>query len=74
MFLTTKNIIIYKVISHIHYIYIAAPLLKTKLGCNLFTINIYFNSSQYYPTLDKTLAMKFFTFNMFYNQIVFLQH
>ena len=58
MFLTTTNIIMNKVISHIHYIYIASPLLKNKLGCNLFTINLYFNSSQYYPTLDKTLAMK----------------
>ena len=58
MFLTTKNIIMNKVISHIHYIYIESPLLKKKLGYNLFTINLYFNSSQYYPTLDKTLAMK----------------
>ena len=32
--------------------------MKKKLGCNLFTINLYFNSSQYYPTLEKTLAMK----------------
>ena len=58
MFLTTGNIIMNKVISHIHHIYIASPLLKKKLGYKLFTINIYFNSSQYYPTLDKTLAMK----------------
>jgi hypothetical protein len=48
MFLTTKNSIMNKVISHIHYIYIASPLLKTKLGCN-----IYFNSSQYYRTERK---------------------
>jgi hypothetical protein len=58
MFLTTKNIIMNKVISHIHYIYIASPPLKKKLGCNLFTINLYFNPSQYYPTIEKTLAMK----------------
>ena len=58
MFLATKNIIMNKVISHIHYIYIASPLLKEKRGYKLFTINLYFNSSQYYPTLDKTLAMK----------------
>jgi hypothetical protein len=47
-----------KVISHIHYIYITSPLSKKKLGYNPFTINIYFNSSQYYPTLGKTLAIK----------------
>ena len=58
MFLSTKNIIMNKVISHIHYIYIASPLLKKKLGYNLFTINLCFNSSPYYPTLDKILAMK----------------
>ena len=58
MFLSTKNIIMNKVISHIHYICIASPLLKKKLGYNLFIINLYFNSSQYYRTLDKTLAMK----------------
>ena len=58
MFLTTKNIIMNKVISHIHYIYITSPLSKKKLGCNPFTINLYFNSSQYYPTLGKTLAIK----------------
>jgi hypothetical protein len=58
MFSTTINIIMNKVISHIHYIYIASPLLKKKLRYNIFTINLYFNSSQYYPTLDKTLAMK----------------
>jgi hypothetical protein len=38
--------------------YITSPLSKKKLGCNPFTINLYFNSSQYYPTLDKTLAIK----------------
>jgi hypothetical protein len=58
MFLSTRNIIMNKVISHFHYIYIASPLLKKKLGYKPFTINIYFNSSQYYPTLDKTLAKK----------------
>ena len=29
-----------------------------KFGYKPFTINLYFNSSQYYPTLDKTLAIK----------------
>jgi hypothetical protein len=58
MFLTTRNIIMNKVISHNHHIYIASPLLKKKLGYKLFTIHFYFNSSQYYPTLDKTLAIK----------------
>ena len=58
MFLTTRNIIMNKVISNIHYIYIASPLLKKKLGYKLFTINIYFNTSQYFSTLDKTVAMK----------------
>ena len=58
MFLATGNILMNKVISHIHYIYIAFTLLKKKLGYKLFTINLYFNSSKYYPTLVKTLAMK----------------
>ena len=58
MFLATRTILMNKVISHIHYIYIASPLLKKNLGYKLFTINLYFNSSQYYQTLDKTLAMK----------------
>jgi hypothetical protein len=49
------------IISHIHHIYIASPLLKKKLGYKLFAINLYFNSSQYYPTLDNTLAMKSFS-------------
>jgi hypothetical protein len=60
MFLTTKTIIMNKVISHIHYIYITSPLSKKKLGCNPFTINLYFNSSQYYPTLGKTLAIQLY--------------
>ena len=58
MFLATRNILMNKEISHIHYIYISSPLLKKNLGYKLFTINLYFNSSQYYPTLYKTLAMK----------------
>ena len=62
MFLTTITIIMNKVISHILYIYIASPLLKKKLGYKLFAINIYFNSSQYYPTLDKTLDMKLYLY------------
>ena len=66
MFSATKHIIMNKVISHIHYIYIKSPLL---------TINIYFNASQYNPTLEKNISYEIiFTFNMFYNQIVFLQH
>ena len=58
MFWTTKNSIMNKVISHIHYIYIEYPFLKKKTGYTLFTIHLYFNSTQYYPTLDKTLAMQ----------------
>ena len=34
------------------------PLLMNKLGYKPFTINLYFNSSQYYPTLDKTFAIQ----------------
>jgi len=30
----------------------------SSLGYNIFTINLYFNSSQYYPTLDKTIAIQ----------------
>ena len=66
MFSTTINIIVNNVISHIHYIYIASPLLKKKLRYNIFTINLYFNSSQYYPTLDKTLAMKLSLHSIFF--------
>jgi hypothetical protein len=62
MFLTTRNIIMNKVISHIHHIYIASPLLKKEFGYKLFTTHFYFNSSQYYPTLDKTLAMKLYLY------------
>ena len=58
MFSTAKHILMNKVISHIHYIYIESPLLKKKFGYKLLTINLYFNSSQYYPALEKTLAMK----------------
>ena len=32
--------------------------LEEQAWMQIFTINLYFNSSQYYPTLDKTLAMK----------------
>ena len=85
MFLTTKHIIMNKVISHIHYIYIASPLLKKKLGCNLFTINLYFNSSQYYPTLEKTLAIqlslhlicfiiRLYSFNSNHLSVIFILH
>jgi hypothetical protein len=63
-----------KVIYHLHYIYITSSLLKKKFGYVLFTINLYLNSSQYYPTLEKTLAMKLTLNLMFDNQIVFLQH
>ena len=58
MFLTKQNILMYKVISHFHYIYIESPFLKKKIGYTLFTIHLYFNSTQYYPTLDKTLTMQ----------------
>jgi hypothetical protein len=58
MILTKQNIQMNKVISHIHYIYIECPFLKEKIGYTLFTIHLYFNSTQYYPTLDNTLAMQ----------------
>ena len=58
MLSTTTNIIMNKVISHIYYIYITSPLLKKRYGYKLFAMNLYFNSSQYYPTLDKTLAIQ----------------
>jgi hypothetical protein len=54
----TKTIIMNKVISHLYDIYIASPLLKKRFGYKLFAINVYFSSSQYYRTLDKTLAIK----------------
>jgi hypothetical protein len=43
MFLSTRTIPMNTVISHNHYIYIASPLLKKKLGYKLFAINLYFN-------------------------------
>ena len=58
MLSTTKHILMNKVISHIYYIYITSPLLKKRFGYKLYAINLYFNSSQYFPTLDKTLAIK----------------
>ena len=57
-FINNKNIIMNKVISHIYYIYITSPLLKKRFGYKHIAINLYFNSSQHYPTLDKTLAIK----------------
>ena len=45
-------------ISHIYFIYITSPLLKKRYGYKLFAINLYFISSQYYPNLEKTLAIK----------------
>ena len=54
----TKTIIMNKVISHLYDIYIASPLLKKRFGYKLFAINFYFSSSQYYRTLDNTLAIK----------------
>ena len=58
MLSTTTKIIINKVISHIYYIYVTSQLLKKRFRYKLFAINLYFNSSQYYPTLDKKLAIK----------------
>ena len=63
-----------KVISHIHYLCIASPLLKKRFGYNFFKkflfqfITILSNSR---PNISYTII---FTFNMFHNQIVFLQH
>jgi hypothetical protein len=58
MLSVTKTILMNKVISHLYDIYIASPLLKKRFGYKLFAINFYFSSSQYYRTLDKTLAIK----------------
>jgi hypothetical protein len=58
MFITKTNILMNKVISHIRYIYIESPFLKKKIGYKLFTMHLYFNSTQCYPTLDKTLGMQ----------------
>jgi hypothetical protein len=58
IFEAPTKIIINKVIYHIYYIYITSPLLNKRLGYNFFAMELYFNSSQYYPTLDKTLAIK----------------
>ena len=68
MFLAKQNIQMNKVISHIHYIYIESPFLKKKIGYTLFTIHLYFNSRQ---NISYAIII---TFNMMYNQIVFLQH
>jgi hypothetical protein len=57
-FINNNNIIMIKVISHIYYIYITSPLLKKRFGYKVFAINLYFNSSHYYPTIDKTLAIQ----------------
>jgi hypothetical protein len=43
-------------ISYSLYIHSISSL-EEKAWIQIFTINLYFNSSQYYPTLDKTLAM-----------------
>jgi hypothetical protein len=56
--INNKNILMNKVISHLYYIYITSPLLKKRFGCKLFAINLYFSSSKYYRTLDKTLAIQ----------------
>ena len=58
MLSATTIILMTKVISHIHYLCIASPLLRKRFGYKLFNRNFYFNSSQYYRTLDKTLAIK----------------
>ena len=58
MLSTTKTILMNKVIYHLYYIYITSPLLKKRFGYQLFAIHFYFSSSQYYRTLDKTLAIQ----------------
>ena len=58
MLSTTTKFIINKVLSHIYYIYVTSQLLKIRFRYKLFAINLYFNSSQYYPTLDTTLAIQ----------------
>jgi hypothetical protein len=58
MLSTTETIIMNKATSHLYCIYITSPLLKKRFGCKLFAIHFYFSSSQYYRTLDKTLAIQ----------------
>jgi hypothetical protein len=58
MLSTTQTIIMNKATSHLYCIYITSPLLRKRFGYKLFAINFYFNSSQYYRTLDKTLAIQ----------------
>ena len=43
-------------ISYVLYIHNISSL-EQKFGCTFFTVNLYFNSSQYYPTLEKTFAI-----------------
>ena len=57
MLSATKTILMNKVIYHLYDIYIASPLLKKRFGYKLFKRHVYFNSTQYYRTLDKTLAI-----------------
>jgi hypothetical protein len=85
MLSTTKTIIMNKATSHLYCIYITSPLLKKRFGCKLFAIHFYFSSSQYYRTLDKTLAIqlslhlicfiiRLYSFNSNYLSVIFILH
>jgi hypothetical protein len=58
MLSTTQTIIMNKATTHLYCIYITSPLLKKRFGCKLFAIHFYCSSSQYYRTLDNTLAIQ----------------
>ena len=85
MLSTTETIIMNKATSHLYCIYIASPLLKKRFGCKLFAIHFYFSSSQYYRTLDKTLAIqlslhlicfiiRLYSFNNNHLSVIFILH
>jgi hypothetical protein len=81
----TETIIMNKATSHLCCIYITSPLLKKRSGCKLFAIHFYFSSSQYYRTLDKTLAIqlslhlicfiiRLYSFNSNHLSVIFILH
>ena len=85
MLSTTETIIMNKATSHLYCIYITSPLLKKRFGCKLFAIHLYFSSSQYYRTLDKTLAIqlslhlicfiiRLYSFNSNHLSVIFILH
>jgi hypothetical protein len=58
MFLTEKNILMSKVISHVHYIYIASPVLKKKIGYKLFYNTSLFQFNTILSNSGQSLAMQ----------------